>query len=85
MDKTSGGYEMIKTEYLNDGTLIKYYSDAGYMLLQVETGIKYADPVDVVPCRYTYEETDELIEDDSEMSEIEAKAKAYDILVGVSE
>ena len=53
---------MIKTEFLNDGTLIKHYSDAGYMLLQNETGIKYADPVDVVPCRYTYTETDELIE-----------------------
>lgn len=53
---------MIKTEYLNDGTLIKHYSDAGLMLLQNETGIKYADPVDVVPCRYTYTETDEPIE-----------------------
>lgn len=53
---------MIKTEYLNDGTLIKHYSDAGFMLLQVETGIKYSDPVDVVPCRYTYEETDEKID-----------------------
>ena len=57
---------MIKTEYLNDGTLIKHYSDAGFMLLQVETGIKYADPVDMVPCGYTYEETDELINTDSE-------------------
>ena len=54
---------MIKTEFLNDGTLIKHYSDAGFMLLQVETGIKYSDPVDVVPCRYTYEETDEKIVD----------------------
>ena len=53
---------MIQIEYLNDGTLIKHYSDNGVMLLQVETGIKYADPVDVVPCRYTYEETEELIE-----------------------
>lgn len=57
---------MIKTEYLNDGTLIKHYSDAGFMLLQVETGIKYADPIDVVPCGYTYEETDEPIDVDSE-------------------
>ena len=55
---------MIKTEYLNDGTLIKHYSDAGFMLLQVETGEKYADPVDIVPCRYTYEETDELVENE---------------------
>lgn len=53
---------MILTEYLNDGTLIKHYSDKGVMLLQVETGMKYSDPVDVVPCRYTYEETDEPIE-----------------------
>lgn len=53
---------MIKTEFLNDGTLIRHFSDAGYMLLQVETGIKYADPIDVVPCRYTYTETAELIE-----------------------
>ena len=60
---------MIKTEFLNDGTLIKHFSDAGYMLLQVETGIKYSDPIDVVPCRYTYEETDELIEVE-EVSEI---------------
>lgn len=73
---------MIKTEYLNDGTLIKHYSDAGFMLLQVETGMKYSDPIDVVPCAYTYEETDELIEP-KEMSETEEKAKAYDILMGV--
>ena len=53
---------MIKTEFLNEGTLIKHYSDAGFMLLQVETGIKYSDPVDIVPCRYTYEETTEPIE-----------------------
>lgn len=58
---------MIKTEFLNDGTLIKHYSDAGFMLLQVETGIKYSDPVDVYPCGYTYEETDELIDEESEV------------------
>lgn len=53
---------MILTEYLRDGTLIKHYSDQGYLLLQNETGVKYADPVDVVPCPYTYTETDELDE-----------------------
>lgn len=51
---------MILTEYLNNGTLIKHYSDKGYLLLQNETGIKYSDPVDIVPCPYTYTETDEL-------------------------
>lgn len=62
---------MIKTEYLNDGTLIKHYSDSGFMLLQVETGAKYSDPVDLVPCRYTYEETDELINGDEEITDDE--------------
>jgi hypothetical protein len=62
---------MIKTEFLNDGTLIKHYSDKGYLLLQVETGLKYADPVDVVPCRYTYEETDEFINGDDEITDEE--------------
>ena len=76
---------MIKTELLNDGTLIKHYSDAGFMLLQVETGAKYSDPIDVVPCRYTYAETNEKIETEEYESEIEEKAAAYDILVGVSE
>ena len=60
---------MIKTEFLNEGTLIKHYSDAGFMLLQVETGIKYSSPVDVVPCRYTYEETAELIEIEEKIEE----------------
>lgn len=53
---------MILTEYLNNGTLIKHYSDKGYLLLQNETGMKYSDPVDIVPCPYTYTETDELDE-----------------------
>lgn len=57
---------MILTEFLHDGTLIKHYSDAGVLMLQVETGIKYAEAVDVVPCRYTYIETDEKIEIDDE-------------------
>ena len=62
---------MIQIEYLNDGTLIKHFSDAGVLLLQVETGVKYADPVDIVPCRYIYEETDELIEGEDEITDEE--------------
>lgn len=62
---------MIKTEYLNDGTLIKHYSDAGFLLLQNETGAKYSDPVDIVPCPYTYTETDELVDGEEEISDEE--------------
>jgi hypothetical protein len=67
---------MIQVEYLNDGTLIKHYSDAGYVLLQNETGAKYSDPIDIVPCPYTYSETDELADvenEDGENSTIEQK------------
>ena len=53
---------MIRTELLNDGKLIRHYSDSGMKLLQVETGVMYDEAVDVVPCRYTYEETTEPIE-----------------------
>ena len=81
MDKTGGGNAMIQIEYLNDGTLIKHYSDIGMLLLQNETGVMYADPIDVVPCAYTYTETDVSIDtfnneldlnlDDSYISEIQ--------------
>ena len=50
---------MIITELLNDGTLIKRYSDSGFLLLQLETGEKYVEPIDVYPCHYTYIETQE--------------------------
>ena len=60
---------MILTEYLRDNTLIKHYSDKGVLLLQQETGLKYADPVDVVPCAYTYIETNEPVEKDIDSNE----------------
>lgn len=53
---------MIKTEMTQDGTFIRHFSDTGKMLLQVETGAVYSEAVDVVPCRYTYEETGEADE-----------------------
>lgn len=55
---------MIVTEYLNKGTLIRHYSDAGRMLLQNETGIRYSEAVDVVPCKYTYTETEVTSEEE---------------------
>ena len=53
---------MIKTELLKNGTLIRHYSDNGVKLLQVETGVMYDEAIDIVPCKYTYEETNEPIE-----------------------
>ena len=71
---------MIQIEYLNDGTLIRHYSDSGKMLLQNETGITYSDPVDVVPCMYTYTETDEPIEVNEEITGDEFLAMVQEVL-----
>lgn len=62
---------MIIVELVDNGTRERRYSDKNVKLLQVETGILYEDAVDVIPCRYTYEESDVLIEsiDDSENKE----------------
>ena len=38
------------------------YSDSEFYILQVETGTKYNEAYDVIPCRYPYEETSEKIE-----------------------
>ena len=54
---------MIQVEYLKNGELVRHYSDSGMMILQTETGIEYEEAVDVVPCRFTYEETDKKIDD----------------------
>jgi len=36
------------------------------MIRQIETGIVYQDAVDKMPCKYTYEETDEPIAEEEE-------------------
>lgn len=54
--------EFYKTR--NDGVnLYRTYSDQGFMVRQVETGVLYSDPIDVEDAPYTYEETDIPIED----------------------
>lgn len=62
---------MIKTELLNDGTLIKHYSNEGFMIRQIETDSVYEETIDLVPCVYTYEETDIKIETEVEQTEEE--------------
>ena len=42
--------------------LVRHYSDAGLKIRQLETGVVYDDAIDVVPCRYAYEETDIPVE-----------------------
>lgn len=69
---------MIITEYIESENRERRYSDAGMKLRQIETGILYDDAVDAIPCRYTYEETEEPIESVDE----EATAEDYQAALG---
>ena len=74
---------MIKTENMtiNGKPFIRTYSDNGYMVER--EGVRYSEAIDLAELNRQYTETDEPIEPD--MTETEEKAKAYDILMGVSE
>ena len=54
---------MVKTEQ-NSEMCVRHYSDVGLKLRQIETGMIFPDAVDVIPCQYTYEETDIPLDDD---------------------
>lgn len=62
---------MIKQEekILGGNKFIHTYSDKGFYILQVETNIKYDEAYDIIPCPYTYVETNEKIEREEEPSE----------------
>ena len=51
-----------KEIYIGGRALIKHISDSGKYIRQNETGREYTAAVDEIPCRYTYEETERLIE-----------------------
>lgn len=52
---------MIKRELFADN-LYRTYSDEGFKIRQVETGIIFDDALDLESANYTYEETEEKIE-----------------------
>lgn len=55
-------WERIKAVFNgNEGNRVWHYSDEGKRIRQVETGIVYDDAIDTIPCKYTYEETNEPI------------------------
>lgn len=76
---------MIKREFYkerNDGVkLYKTYSDENYRIQKVGTNEIYDEAIDVENTSFEYEETTEKIETE-EISEVEQKAQAYNILVG---
>ena len=54
---------MIKQEKvtINNKELLHTYSDNNKYILQVETNVEYKEAYDVIPCKYTYTETEEEI------------------------
>ena len=71
---------MVIEELIENGRFYHHYSSVGMKIRQVETGLVYDDAVDIVPCPYTYEETDEPIEGD-EQGEATAE-EVLEILLG---
>lgn len=62
---------MIVQERIEGHNLIKTYSDSGFLIRQEQTGIEYAEAVDIENSGYTYVETDIPIEED-ELTDSEA-------------
>lgn len=54
-----------------DGNFITHYSDSGKKIVQVETGVEYESATDVIPCKYTYEESENDV-DAVELSDSDA-------------
>ena len=54
---------MLKQEKItiNNKELLHTYSDSNKYILQVETSNIYDEAYDVIPCKYTYIETEEEI------------------------
>ena len=57
---------MIKQEKvtINNKELLHTYSDSNKYILQVETNVEYNEAYDVIPCKYTYTETEEIIKEE---------------------
>ena len=50
--------------YNDNEKLIRHFSDT-YTIIQVETGNEYGEAIDSYPCKYTYIESENILETDS--------------------
>ena len=62
-------------------SLYKTYSDEQFIIHKIGTEEYYEEAIDMENASYEYEETEEKINGE-DLSELELKAKAYDILIG---
>ena len=73
---------MIITEKvtIRNRDFIRTYSDEGRYV--VRDGVSYSEAIDPLDSGRVYTEGEVMPEEATDLSEVEAKAKAYDILVG---
>ena len=73
---------MIITEKvtIRNRDFIRTYSDSNRFV--VRDGVAYSEAIDPLESGRVYTEGDIMPEEVTDLSEVEAKAKAYDILVG---
>ena len=50
-----------ETIVIDNRELLRHYSDNNKFIIQVDTGIKYAEAVDILNTTHTYRESDESI------------------------
>lgn len=63
---------VVENYYDEEGRLYKKtYSDSGYVIRQMETGYCFAEAIDPHDSLFTYEETNDLIDPNPEISEEE--------------
>lgn len=76
---------MIITEKvtIRNRDFIRTYSDENRFV--VRDGVSYSEAIDPLDSGRVYTEGEVMPNDEPDLSEVEAKAKAYDILVGEAE
>lgn len=70
--------------YQNNEKLVLHYAEdeqgKKYKIIQIETGIKFDEAIDLFLCQYTYQITNELIETDFEQdTEIEGEQEINEL------
>ncbi len=69
MIKVKTQHPYIDGETEREDLILTYAEDENgkrYKIIQVETGIKYGEAVDIYPCQYTYKTTKEPVEVEEE-------------------
>ena len=72
-----------ETVTIRNRDFIRTYSDENRYV--VRDGVSYSEAIDPIGTNRVYTEGEIMPEETTEMTETEAKAKAYDILVGEAE